>query len=124
MNGIEEENYESDPNTITSESKDSNEEEEEPQIKRRTNKLKTLKADKTNLELIFNKVGKVKQKRLSISIPHRMNSIILSRNSSKQVGVNKKSSKNIVTDIGISNIVDPSINFNMNYQLKETALKI
>ena len=99
------------------------EEEDQPPIERRKNRLQTLRPDKTNTELIFNKVPTIKKKRLSISTSHRMNSLI-HMNSSKIVALLKKSSNNIVRDTPISNIIDPSYNFSMNYQLKETALKI
>ena len=125
MNMIKEEDV---LNSSSNSSDDNKESQPQPQIKRRTHKTQTLKEDKDKIELIFNKVGTVKKivkKGMSISTVHRMNSITLSHmTSSKMVGKIKKSSKSIVTNIEMSNIIDPSYNFLMNYQLKETALKL
>ena len=81
----------------------------------------TIKADKTNTEIIFNKVSDIKKRRLSLSTSNRITSL-LHMNSSKMVV--RKPSKKLSTELTLSNIIDPSINFNMNYQLKETALKL
>ena len=127
MNEIKEEDINACLNKYSSSSinEKSNENEEPLQIKRRVNKLQTLKTDKTNVELMFNKVNKNKQKRLSISLPHRMKSITLSfMNSSKQVRTIKKQNESIINNIGISKIIDPSYNFYVSYELKDTALKM
>ena len=127
MNVIKEEDL---LNTSSNISDDNEETQPKPIIKRRINRTQTHKEDKEKIELIFNKVGQIKKmtkKRMSISIPSitRVNSITMSHiPSTKSVKKIKKSSKNIVTNISMSNIIDPSYNFVMNYQLKETALKI
>ena len=110
--------------TDSSKNEESNEEEDEQQIiKRSKNRLQTLRPDKTDTESIFNKVATIKKKRLSISYSHRMNSL-MHMNSSKVVAILKKPSNKLETDTPISNIIDPTYNFSLNYQLKETALKI
>ena len=130
MNEIKEEEVNSNSITLlsktdSSQNEESNEEEENEQqpIKRRKNRLQTLRPDKTDTESIFNKVETIKKKRLSISYSHRMNSL-MHMNSSKVVAILKKSNNKLETDTPISNIIDPTYNFSMNYQLKETALKI
>ena len=129
MNEIKEEEVNSSSLTIlsktdSSKNEESNEEEDEQQtVKRRKNRLQTLRPDKTDTEIIFNKVATIKKKRLSISYSHRMNSL-MHMNSSKVVAILKKSSNKLETDTPISNIIDPTYNFSLNYQLKETALKI
>ena len=52
-----------------------------------------------------------------------MNSL-MHMNSSKVVAILKKPNNKLETDTPISNIIDPTYNFSLNYQLKETALKI
>ena len=129
MNEIKEEEVNSSSLTIlsktdSSKNEESNEEEDEQQIiKRSKNRLQTLRPDKTDTESIFNKVATIKKKRLSISYSHRMNSL-MHMNSSKVVAILKKPSNKLETDTPISNIIDPTYNFSLNYQLKETALKI
>ena len=125
MEEIKEEKNSSDSsNNINSDSsEESNERNENPQPKKiRIKKRNTIKADKTNTEIIFNKVSDIKKKRLSLSTSNRITSL-LHMNSSKMV-VRKQASIKLSTELTLSNIIDPSINFNMNYQLKETALKL
>ena len=94
-----------------------------PLIKRRSNKIQTQKTKKLNLELLYQKVGKVKQ-RFSLSTSHRMNSLTKLVSSKIISPTKRKSNKGILDDMMISDLIDPSYNFSMNYQLKETALKI
>ena len=125
MEEIKEEKNSSDSsNNINSDSsEESNERNENPQPKkRRIKKRNTIKADKTNTEIIFNKVSDIKKRRLSLSTSNRITSL-LHMNSSKMV-VRNPAPKKLSTELTLSNIIDPSINFNMNYQLKETALKL
>ena len=93
-----------------------------PQIKRRSYKTQTQKSHLMNLESLYKKVGKVKQ-RYSLSISHRMDSLI-KLTSSKIMGPIKKQSKGFLDDVMIPDLIDASYNFSMNYQLKETALKL
>ena len=93
-----------------------------PQIKRRSYKTQTQKSHLMNLESLYKKVGKVKQ-RYSLSISHRMDSLI-KLTSSKIRGPIKKQSKGFLDDVMIPDLIDASYNFSMNYQLKETALKL
>jgi hypothetical protein len=74
---------------------------------------------KKNLAPLYKKVGKVKQ-RYSVALLHR-NSL---NSSSKMLGTIKTTNQGFEDDIIISNLIDPSYNFTMNYQLKESALKI
>ena len=90
-----------------------------PQIKRRSYKIQTEKMLKKNLAPLYKKVGKDKQ-RYSVALLHR-NSL---NSSSKMLGTIKTTNQGFEDDIIISNLIDPSYNFTMNYQLKETALKI
>ena len=117
MNSIREE--------ALSESDDNDEIKDPQKIKRRAYKTQTLKTEQKNLEPLYNKVGKVKQKySLSISSSHRMNSLS-KMTSSKIIGtIKKKQSKGLIDDIMMSDLIDPSYNFVMNYRLKETALKL
>ena len=125
MNEIKEEKISSiSSSSIKSDSsQESNEDNDNQQPKRRKVKRRnTLKADKTNSEEIFNKVSDIKKKRLSISTSNRISSLI-HMNSSKIV-IRTPPAKKVSGELTMSNIIDPSINFNMNYQLKETALKL
>lgn len=87
MEEIKEEKNSSDSsNNINSDSsEESNERNENPQPKkRRIKKRNTIKADKTNTEIIFNKVSDIKKRRLSLSTSNRITSL-LHMNSSKMV---------------------------------------
>ena len=93
-----------------------------PKVKRRSHKIQTQKSHLLNLESLYKKVGKVKH-RYSLSISNRMDSLI-KLTSSKAIGAVKKQSQGFLEDVMIPDLIDPSYNFSMNYQLKETALKI
>ena len=93
-----------------------------PKVKRRSYKIQTQKSHLMNLESLYKKVGKVKQ-RYSLSVSNRMDSLI-KLTSSKMIGVIKKPSKGFLDDVMIPDLIDPTYNFSMNYQLKETAIKI
>ena len=104
-------------------SQESNEDNDNQQPKRRKVKRRnTLKADKANSEAIFNKVSDIKKRRLSISTSNRISSLI--HMISSKIVIRTPSVKKVSGELTMSNIIDPSINFNMNYQLKETALKL
>ena len=93
-----------------------------PNIKRRTHKFQTQKMDKNNLKSLYNKVGKITQRK-SIAIPQRMKTLS-NINSSKALGTYKHKSHSKTPEKIITDIIDNSYNFAMNYHLKETALKI
>ena len=59
-----------------------------------------------NLEPLYKKVGKVKQ-RYSLSISHRMDSLI-KLTSSKIIGPTKKQSKGFLDDVMIPDLIDAS----------------
>ena len=116
MNSIREE--------ALNESDDDEEIKDPRKLKRRSYKTQTLKTDPKNLETFYNKVGKIKQRySISITYSHRMNPLS-KKISNKIIGTIKKPSKGLIDDIMISDLIDPSYNFVMNYRLKETALKI
>ena len=114
MNSIIEEDSESNKSDINSIGT--------PNIKRRTHKFQTQKMDKNNLKSLYNKVGKITQRK-SIAIPQRMKTLS-NINSSKALGTYKHKSHSKTPEKIITDIIDNSYNFAMNYHLKETALKI
>ena len=116
MNPIKEENL--------NESDEDNNGEQSQKIKRRGYKTHTLKTEQKDLKPLYNKIGKVKQRAsIHISSLHGMNSLS-KMISSKTIGTIRKQDKGIIDNIMMSDLIDPSYNFVMNYRLKETALKL
>ena len=107
----------------TKEEKKEKENEHQTIISRLSHRIQTEKKENKNFNLILHRKSSKINHRFSVTITHRINP--LSKiSSSKAINLIKKHSKGLVTDIMIQELIDPSYNFLMNYQLKETALKI